>query len=63
MKKSFNTGKPLNVTGKKLLNKIVNEKIRPYGDRLEQGVQDYEQDGQLLEEQFGSEISKLRSIE
>ena len=47
----------------KLLNKIVNEKIRPYGDRLEQGVQDYEQDGQLLEEQFGSEINKLRSIE
>lgn len=61
MKKAFNTGRPLNVNGKKLLNKIVNEKIRPYGDRLEQGVQDYEQDGQLLEEQFGSEINKLHS--
>ena len=42
-----------------MLNKIVNEKIRPYGDRLEQGVQDYEQDGQLLEEQFGSDVNKL----
>ena len=59
MKKAFNTSKPLSDKGKKLLNKIVNEKIRPYGDRLEQGVQDYEQDGQLLEEQFGSDVNKL----